>query len=63
MNSTPAYFGVVSAGSLAAKRLGSFCKKVAAGSQRFGFAGFPRRTPGPPPFSSMNWTRRASNAF
>ena len=38
------------------RRLGWFRKNVAAGSQRFGFAGFRRRTPGPPPFSSMNST-------
>ena len=42
-----------------AEKLGSFRKNnVAARSQRFGLAGFRRRTPGPPPFSSMNTPRR-----
>jgi len=34
------------------KRLGSFRKNV-TGSHRFCFSGFRRRTPGPPPLSSM----------
>jgi hypothetical protein len=55
MNSTPAYFGVVSARSLAAGRLGSFRKNVSAGSHRLGFGGFRRRTPGPPPFNPSTY--------
>jgi hypothetical protein len=31
-------------------------KSIGAGSHRFCFGGFRRRTPGPPPFSSMNST-------
>jgi hypothetical protein len=44
------------------EKLGSFRKNVAAGSYRFCFAGFRRRTPGPPPFSSMNSMPAASKA-
>jgi hypothetical protein len=32
---------------LGGKRLGSFCKNVAAGPYRFCFSGFRKRTPGP----------------
>ena len=42
-----------------------FAKKSPARSQRCGFARFRRRTPGPPPFSSMNSTpgaKRVSTA-
>jgi hypothetical protein len=47
---------------VAAAGLGSSRKNVAAGSQRFVFAGFRRRTPGPPPLSSMNSTPAFSKA-
>jgi hypothetical protein len=47
-------------GAVAAAGLGSSRKIVAAGSQRFVFAGFRRRTPGPPPLSSMNSMPAAS---
>jgi hypothetical protein len=49
-----------SAASLTAGKLGSFRKNIAGGSHRFCFGGFRRRTPGPPPFSSMNSTRRGT---
>ena len=39
-----------------------FAKNGGAGSHRFCFGGFRRRTPGPPPFSSMNSTPAASKA-
>jgi hypothetical protein len=39
-----------------------FAKNIAAGSHRFGFGDFRSRTPGPPPFSSMNSMPLASNA-
>jgi hypothetical protein len=38
-------------------------KGVAPGSQRFGFAGFRKRTPDPPVLSSMNSTPAASSAW
>ena len=62
MNSTPAELqgGSKRAASLTAENLGSFRKDV-AGSHRFCFAGFRRRTPGPPPFASMNSTPAALN--
>ena len=44
------------------EKLDSFRKNVATCSQRFGFGGFRRRTPGPPPFSSMNSTPGNSSA-
>jgi len=41
----------------AAEKIGFVSQKdVAAGSYRFCFGDFLRRTPGPPPFSSMNST-------
>jgi hypothetical protein len=39
-----------------------FAKNIAAGSHRFGFGDFRSRTPGPPPFSSMNPTPAFSRA-
>jgi hypothetical protein len=36
-------------------------KSLGAVSQRFGFAGLRRRTPGPPPFPSMNSTRQGGS--
>jgi hypothetical protein len=39
-----------------------FAKTTPAHSQRFGFARFRRRKPGPPPFSSMNSTPAFSKA-
>jgi hypothetical protein len=37
-------------------KIGFVSQNFAAGSHRFCFGGFRRRTPGPPPFSSMNST-------
>ena len=48
--------GALSAASFAAESIGFVLQKNAAGSHRFCFGGFRRRTPGPPPFSSMNST-------
>jgi hypothetical protein len=42
--------------SALSETIGSFRKKVAASSHRFCFGSFRSRTPGPPPFSSMNST-------
>jgi hypothetical protein len=52
----------LSAASMAAKKWVRFAKNSAAGSHRFCFGGFRRRTPGPPPFSSMNSTPICSSA-
>jgi len=44
------------------REIGSVSRKRPVGSHRFCFGGFRRRTPGPPPFSSMNSTPAFSNA-
>jgi hypothetical protein len=46
----------------AAEKIGFVWQKdMAAGSYRFCFGAFLRRTPGSPPFSSMNWTRQGGS--
>jgi hypothetical protein len=40
-----------------------FAKNIAAGSHRFGFGDFRSRTPGPPPFSSMNSMPAAASSL
>ena len=65
MNSAPAEFDVAfSAVSLTAETIGFVLQKRSplASSHRLGFAGFRRRTPGPPPFSSINSTPADSKA-
>jgi hypothetical protein len=63
MNSTPAEFEVAfSAVSIAAETIGFVSQKAAASSHRFCFGSFRIRTPGPPPFSSMNSTPADSKA-
>ena len=64
MNSAPVVSGGSKRGSISRQRRIGFVsqKNGAASPHRLCFGGLRSRTPGPPPFSSMNWIPPFSNA-